>query len=188
MLAILALAAVALAVSGCGKSSKAESTSTSAENTPTTQATTTQATTSTTPAATKTTSTGEVKLKAGAPLSRAVWIAKGDAICARANIARHAQAAKTEAQIVRLIPQVAAHDHLEAVELSKLVPPANRQSDWKILVGDAQKTSEYAIQLGEYAEAKRYDEAQPLFAAAAKVQEQIEAIGRRDGFKKCSVQ
>ena len=180
-LAVLALAAIALALAGCGKSSKTESTATSAATTSApAQTTSTQPATTTAPV-------HEIKLASGAPLARSVWIAKGDAICARAHIVRNAQTAKTEADIVRLVPRVAGYDHLEAVELGRLVPPAGMASDWKVLVNDAQEASELVAKLGEYAAAKRYSrDAQPILAMARRLLRQTEAVAGRDGFKKCS--
>ena len=61
-LAALALAATTLAVSGCGGSSKTEPAKTTASTT-----------------------SGTAKTESGAPLTRAEFIARGEAICAHAN-------------------------------------------------------------------------------------------------------
>ncbi len=178
-LAVAALTAAMLAVAGCG-SSKTEPTATTAAST--------SAQTPPAQATTATASGEEVKLQPGKPLSTAAWIAKGDAICARANIHRHAQAAKTEAEIARIAPQVAGYDHLEAVELSKLAPPTAKTSDWETIVADAQKLSEFASRLAGYTAVKQFHQAEPMMIVAGKLQQELTAIALRDGFKKCSMQ
>jgi hypothetical protein len=176
----LVVVALALSVAGCGGSSKTESSATTAASKPA-QTTAAQTTTATT-------SGQEVKPQSGKPLSTAVWIAKGDAICARANIHRHAQTAKTTQELARLAPQISGYDHIAAVELSKLVPPTAKTSDWNVIVTDAQKLSEFAARVGGYAQVNKFREAEPLMIAAANLQQQLTSIAQRDGFKKCSTQ
>jgi hypothetical protein len=179
-LAAAALAATAVAIAGCGGSSKTGSTATSAAST--------SAQTSSAQTNTPTATSQEIKLQSGTPLSRGVWIAEGDAICARANIHRHAQTAKTDQEIARLAPQVSGYDHIEATELSKLVPPTAKAKDWRVIVTDAQKLSELTARFGEYAQTNKIHEAQPMLIAAANVQQQLTTIAQRDGFKICSTQ
>ena len=178
--AALVLAASALAVAGCGGSSKTESTATSAASTTPSSTTTAQSTAPTT------TTSQVIKIQKGKPLSHTVWITKGDEICAIANLRRHATTAKTEEQVARLAPQISGYDHIEAVELSKLVPPSNMAGDWKLIIANVQKISEFAAQLGEYAQTHRYNAAAPILASAVGVEERLGSIAKRDGFKQCA--
>ena len=180
-LAALALAAITLAASGCGKSSKAESTTTAASATATTAATTTQATTQ------PTTKTTGIIFATGKPLSRKAWIAKGDVICARANAALNTTVIATKADYARVLPQTAGYDHVEAAELSKLVPPPAMEADWKQIVTGIQKFGVYTDQVAEKAKINDLSAAKPILASARVVHEQLAAIAKRDGFKHCSV-
>jgi hypothetical protein len=177
-LAALTLAAIAFAVSGCGGSSKSKSTVTAAATT-STQSTT--AATPTTIAAGK-----EIKIKSGPPLPRAVWIAKGDAICASASAKINSVKATTTQDFARLFPQAAAYEHIEAIEMSKLVPPTANANDWAQMITGVQKFSEYSIKLGGYARENKLTIQQPLLALANATQKQVALIAKRDGFKICS--
>lgn len=86
----------------------------------------------------------------------------------------------------RLFPQAAAYDHLEATELSQLVPPAGKEADWKAVVNGIQKISQLALQAAEYAQQRNYRAAQPIAAQVNAVQHGYAAIAKRDGFKECS--
>jgi hypothetical protein len=174
-LAALTLAATAFAASGCGGSSKSA--------TPATTATSTAAasTTAQTPATSE-----EIKVQSGTPLSKAVWIKKGDAICGRTNAKLKSVKAQTPQEIGRLLPQTAAYEHIEAVELSKLVPPRRQVDDWQQIIAGIQKFSVYSVQAAVYARANHFQDATPLAKAADKVQRQLTAIAKRNGFKVCS--
>lgn len=171
--AALTLGAVALVASGCGgSSSKTGSASTaSAKAAPTT------AIFPTTPA---------VKLASGKPLSRARWIAEGDAICARANTKLAPISIRSTADFGRLLPQIAIYTRAESAELSKLVPPRSMAHDWAQIVNDLRLYSAYGNAIARYALAKNDSAARPLFAAAATLHEKMFAIALRDGFRHCS--
>jgi hypothetical protein len=173
-LAALALATTTLATSGCGGSSK-------------TDAPTTAAVTTTSSATTAAATTGEpITIASGKPLSRSTWIAKGDKICTRANVKLDSTIIRTKQDFARVLPQAASYDHIEAVELSKLVPPAALADDWKQVVNGFQKFGEETAVGGERAQNNELDVAQSIFITARATQERFTKIAKRDGFKVCS--
>jgi hypothetical protein len=174
--ATLMLAATTLAVCGCGGASKTETTaSTTTPAQSTTQAQTTAATTP-----------KEIQVKTGSPLTRATWIAKGDAICMRINAKLAVTNNSTEQDLARNLPVAARYDRLEAAELSKLVPPAPMASDWSKVLKDLQKFATYTTTVAGYARANRFPEATPIVDAGNAVQKELTVIAARDGFKECS--
>lgn len=177
-LAVIGLAAAALTATGCGGSSKKNAASTTAS----------VVTSATTAAQTKPSSTGaEIKISSGKPLSRAAWISKGDTICGRVNVKLSTTSAHTQQDYARLLPQSAAYERQEAVELSKLVPPARMRADWQQVVTDLQKFSELSIRTGEYAAVNKFQSAMPIARAGNKAQEEMVLVAKRDGFKVCSL-
>jgi hypothetical protein len=177
-LAAFGLVAAALVVAGCGKSSKAESTATTA-----TAASTPTATTAPTTTAANVT---HIKVRSGTPLPRTTWIRRGDAICARTNVKLNSTTVKTPQDFARLLPQAAAYDHAEAVELSKLVPPTAMASDWTQVVVGIEKFGELDEKAAEHV-LTNYHLATPILIAANAVQKQWTTIAKRDGFKVCSI-
>jgi hypothetical protein len=185
----LGLAAVALAISGCGGSSKTGSTTASATvatgtastATSTTATTTATTTTPTLPTVTKTT----VKLATGRPLTRTALIAKGDAICARANKKLLAISIKNEDEFVRVLPQVAVYNSTESKELGKLVPPASLAHDWAQIINAAHLYSEYVKHIAAYAQETSYQAASPLVHTAEEVRKQMRTVAGHDGLKHC---
>jgi hypothetical protein len=174
--AALALAATTLAVSGCGGSSKAGSTTTArAATAPATTASTTNAPIPTTP----------VTIASGKPLTRAQWIARGDAICARTNMKLKAISVVSTRDYARVLPQAAIYDRIEATELSKLVPPASMARDWMQIVNGYQLFGDYTSRVAEYAQANNFAPATPLTQMGEKVHKHLAAIAKRDGFKQC---
>src|SRR5215831_13533699 len=117
-LAAVALGATALAAAGCG-SSKAGSAATTAAST-------------TAPV----TSTNTAKLATSAPLSRARWIAGGDAICKQTLAKIETLGFYTPAQLARVLPRAVPYYAAEAEELAKLVPPKSKAHDWEQVVND----------------------------------------------------
>lgn len=198
-LAAIVIAAVALGVSGCGGSSKTGSTTTVA-STPTqtttaqtttaqtTPAQTTSAQTSSTPTTPVLPSTGEpIKIKSGTPLTRRVLIAKAEPICERANAELDSTKIKSIEDYARVLPQTASYDRIEANELSKLVPPAAMAKAWTEIVTGLQKFGEYTEMVAEYAQAKKFTTAVPIFTAGRATHEKLAAIAKRNGFKECAV-
>ena len=176
-LAAMALAGAVLTAVGCGSSSKTGST-TSAAVLPAQSSTAAQTST--------TGSIEEIKVSTGKPLSRAVWIAKADAICGRANVKLSSTTAKTTQDFARLLPQAAGYERIEATELAKLVPPHGREGDWQQIVSALQKFSELSLKAGEYAQVNNWKAATPVAVAGNKAQLEMVAIAKRDGFKVCS--
>jgi hypothetical protein len=172
-LGALALAAAALAGSGCGESSKS--------------ATETTATTaSTAKAASSIPTTATVKLAKGKPLTRASWIAKGDAICAPVDRKLQAASSRSRSEYTSLLPRVALYLRIEAAKLSKLTPPASMRTDAEQLVSGIQLLSEYLSRAGMSFRAGYAGSGNQLFRTALTVQRQPFAIARRDGFTKCT--
>jgi len=183
-LSALVIFAAALAFTGCGGSSKNTNTATTSAQ-PTSAQTTTTTQTATSPT-TPITTAAVIKIQTGKPLSRAAWIAKGDAICAIANTKRHANSARTQAEFLRLLPQSAAYDRTEAEELSKVVPPAAKSDDWKKIVTGFQKFSEISARVAAEATSGRISEATALVPSGNSVDLEITVLAKRDGFKACS--
>jgi hypothetical protein len=179
-IAALGLAVAAFAASGCGGSSKSPSSTTSTSSSSSTPTTTTNTNVSTV-------SNAPLIIATGKPLTRTVWISKGDAICGRTNTKLSATTVKNSEDFARLLPQAALYDRTEAVELSKLVPPPAMAQDWAQIVDGLQKFGELSAKAGEYAQAKNTNEGIPVFAAANKAQQEATAIAKKDGFKVCSV-
>jgi hypothetical protein len=173
-LAALALAASALLAFGCGGSSKAAASNAVAAAT----------TTTTAPAAAPPPTT--VKLATGKPLTRAKWIAEGDAICAHVNTEVAAITAVSASEYGRLIPQIAAYYSTEAYDLSRLVAPAAMAGDGARIVNGIQLLSEYLHRSAQEFQAGDTRTATKRFRAAVAVQKQPIAVARRDGFKKCT--
>jgi hypothetical protein len=167
--AMLALAVAALAASGCG-SSKSGSATTAAQARTSTVSTTAAAPT----------------LATGAPLSRAQWIAAGDAICEGVQAKLNALKSRTTAQLERVLPQAAIYYAAEAESMGKVVPPKAMARDWQQIIDDVHLFGEYtsiAVQnINEH-----HEKFTPSFSAkVASIQTNMIATAKRDGFKWCS--
>ena len=180
-LSALALATIVLTAAGCGSSSKSTTGTTAAASTPSTART---ASIPTPPAQTLPAHT--VKLVTGTPLTRARWIAAGDAICARVNRKVAGNPVVTAADYARLLPEFAAYYSKEATDLSKLVPPASMAHDGEQLVNGLQLLSEYLIKASQPYAAGNTSAGRQLFKAALLVQQRPIAVAKRDGFKQCT--
>ncbi|MGA9285379.1 MAG: hypothetical protein WBV85_08045 [Solirubrobacteraceae bacterium] len=167
-----------MVASGCGGSSKSGSTSTAASAT--------AATTATTATAPPSHAVATLKLSTGKPLTRAEWIAKGDAICARLKTKLAALTVVNEQEYAHVFPQVAVYDNAEAQELSKLVPPTSKAHDWEQILSTAQHYNEYVNKVAGYAEANDFKEAAPLIETATTIHQQMAAEAKQAGFKHCS--
>jgi hypothetical protein len=178
-LTALAVTAGALAVAGCGGSSKGAATS--AASTPSSSSSTQATTVAQVPPTTT------IAIASGTPLSRTAWIAKADAICAHANTKIEANTIKSTQEFATILPQVALYDKTEAAELSQLVPPPSKTNDWKQIVDGLQLFGEYTSRVAEYAQAKNFAAAQPITLQGEKTHKQFVAIAKRDGFKDCAV-
>jgi hypothetical protein len=137
----LALAATALAVCGCGGSSK--------------------------------------------PLTRAELTVKANAICETVNAKLASKTIKSQADIVRVAPELASFEQAALTQLSKLVPPTVLESDWKQFVAGAQTLAENTAKLAEYMKANDLKSAHGLIASSEAVQKQMIATAKRDGLTAC---
>lgn len=171
-LSVLALGAVVLAASGCGGSSKTRSAATPA---------------TTAPAATPPPAAPMLKLASGTPLTRAEWIAKGDAICNRSNIKISSVTVRAMPEYATALPQIVTYERAEAHELSKLVPPASMAHDWAQIVNGLQLDSNYISTLAGYARENKYSNTNPLVEKANSLHKQIAELAKRDGFTRCSI-
>jgi hypothetical protein len=174
-LAIVALAATALGATACGGSSKAGPTATSAAG----------PSQSTTAAQTAPVGSEEIKIATGTPLARAVWIARGNAICKRTNDSLSTTTLRTRSDYARLLPQIAAYYHAQAVELAKLVPSQAMASGWQRIVADLQKIGELAVKFEPAAQGNSNATAS-IYATVGRISNEVHAIAKRDGFKVCS--
>jgi predicted outer membrane protein len=77
------------------------------------------------------TATTASETQSGKPLTRAEWIAAGEAICKRTNAQLGSLHIKSLKDYARVLPQAASYDQAESSELGRLVPPASMASDWK---------------------------------------------------------
>jgi hypothetical protein len=173
-LTAITLALTAIAAAGCG-SSKGGST--------TTAASTTAATTSaTTPIATP-----AVTVATGKPLSRAQWVAAGDAICHRLQNQLASVTSDTTTQFERALPQAVVFYAATAEDLSKLIPPKAAAHDWQAYVNDIHLFGEYTN-----LESRELKKGQKVMAPAvrakvAQLQTDMISRAKRYGFKWCSI-
>ena len=167
-----ALAAIALAASGCGKSA---STTTSAQTASSAQSNSSTTTTTTTTLA------GATK-----PLTRAELIAKADLICKRVNARHAATSFDTKGDYARLLPPLAAYQLAAAAAMRKLTPPPSMAAGWQQIVNDAQTFAEDVAKLGQYAVANKLRAGRAVSLAGAKADEQMLAIALREGFQDCA--
>jgi hypothetical protein len=174
-LVALALAATTLAASGCG-SSKATSTTTS----------TAAAASSTSTASTPTTEQATTTSEPGGALTREELIAKANVICAHANVQLAPISVLVPSDIVRVTPLVAAYNRAAATELGKLMPPASLASDWHLIVANVNKVADNLDIMARHAPKNKLATATPAYRSAAKAQEQVGVITKRDGIKECN--
>jgi hypothetical protein len=171
----LGLAAVALVASGCGGSSKKASTT----------AASTASTTATTPAVSP--PAASIKVASGRPLTQAGWIAKGDAICSRANEKLATSIITSISNAPRVFRQISVYMQIEAQELSKLVPPKPATHDWAQIVNGLQLDSRYQNTMAGYAQEKKFTFANPLVERSANLHKHVAELAGRHGFKECSL-
>ncbi len=173
-LAAVALMGLTLLVSGCGKSSKTESTSTAA-------AATTPTTTSTAPAESTTTSAAT-----GKPLSRSELIAAADAICARSNAKTSVLFAKKIQELETIYPQIALYEGTETKELSQLTPPSSMAADWKRIISDIEQHRRYVTEVAHDIQIKSTNAGRPYHLATVAIEDEM-VTARHAGFKRCSI-
>ncbi len=119
------------------------------------------------------------------PLTRAELTAKANAICKTVTAKIASKSANTEQQLSREANELASFEQTALVGLSKLVPPAELETDWKQFVSGAQTLAENTAKLGEYAKAKNLKAAKALIVSSEETQKQMVAIAKRDGLTAC---
>jgi ABC-type dipeptide/oligopeptide/nickel transport system ATPase component len=124
--------------------------------------------------------------KSAKPLTRAQLIAKADVVCRRINRKLSSITIKSQQDIARVAPKLAAYEQEALTDLTKLVPPMALANDWKEIVAGAQTLADNVAKLGEYAKSNNIKAARPLIASSSKIQQRIQAIAKRDGFQDCS--
>jgi len=124
--------------------------------------------------------------KSSKPLTRAQLISQADAICKRVNAKLKVSKINSKQDIARVVPQLATYEQQALADLGKLVPPASMANDWKTIVAGAQTLADNTAKLGEYAKENKLKAARGLVSTSEKVQQQVQATAKRDGFKECS--
>ena len=87
------------------------------------------------------------------PLTRAELVSKADTICKTVTAKFSTKSPRTVQDIARVAPELAGFEQKALSELSKLVPPADLESDWKQFVAGAEMLAENTSKLGELAKA-----------------------------------
>jgi hypothetical protein len=119
------------------------------------------------------------------PLTRAELTAKANTICKAVTAKMSSKSASTEQQISRVASELASFEQTELADLSKLVPPAELETDWKKFVAGAQTLAENTAKLGEYAKAKNLKAGKALILSSENTQKQMVVIAKRDGLTAC---
>jgi hypothetical protein len=119
------------------------------------------------------------------PLTRAELTAKANAICKTVTAKVSSKSVNTEQQISRVASELASFEQTELADLSKLVPPAELETDWKKFVAGAQTLAENTAKLGEYAKAKNLKAGKTLILSSENTQKQMVVIAKRDGLTAC---
>ena len=119
------------------------------------------------------------------PLTRAELTAKADVICRRVSAKLATKTVKSVQDIARTAPELASFEQVALNELSKLVPPADLESDWKKFIAGAQTLAENTAKLGEYAKANNLKGAGSLITSSEATQQRLLKIVKRDGITEC---
>jgi hypothetical protein len=119
------------------------------------------------------------------PLTRAELTAKANAICKTVTAKISSRSVKTQQDIARVAGELASFEQTALTNLSKLVPPAELEDDWKQFVAGAQTLAENTAKLGEYAKTNNLKGAKGLITSSEATQRQMVAIAKRDGLTAC---
>lgn len=119
------------------------------------------------------------------PLTRAQLTAQANAICKTVTAKIASKSVSTEQQISRVASELASFEQTALTNLSKLVPPAELEADWKRFVSGAQTLAENTAKLGEYAKSKNLKSAKALIVSSESTQKQMVVIAKRDGLTAC---
>lgn len=119
------------------------------------------------------------------PLTHAELVSKASAICKTITAKLAKKSTNSEQEIARVAPELTFFEQKALSELSKLVPPADLERDWKQFVADAEELAENTSKLGEYAKANNLKAARGLITSSETTQHQMQAIAKRDGLTEC---
>jgi hypothetical protein len=124
------------------------------------------------------------------PLTRAELTTKANTICKKVTVKLEGAAKKgidTVQAIAHVAPELSGFEETALVELSKLIPPAELEGDWKAFVAGAQTLAENTSKVGEYAKANDLKSAKSLIKSSNATQKQMVGIAKRDGLKECEL-
>ncbi len=119
------------------------------------------------------------------PLTHAELVSKANAICKTVTAKLATKRANSVQDIARVAQELASFEQQALSELSKLVPPANLESDWKHFIADAELLAENTSKLGEYAKTNDLKAARGLITSSDTTQHQMQAIAKRNGLTEC---
>ncbi|MFZ2112973.1 MAG: hypothetical protein WAU77_04490 [Solirubrobacteraceae bacterium] len=119
------------------------------------------------------------------PLTHAELVSKANAICKTVTAKFATRSANSVQDIARVAPELADFEQKALSELSKLVPPADLESDWKQFIASAEMLAENTSKLGEYAKANNLKAAGQLIRSSETTQRQMQAIAKRNGLTEC---
>lgn len=119
------------------------------------------------------------------PLTRAELTAKANAICKTVAAKISSKSANTQQEIARVASELASFEQTALTNLSKLVPPAELEGDWKQFIAGAQTLAENTAKLGEYAKANKLKAARALITSSEVTQKQMMAVAKHDGLTAC---
>ena len=119
------------------------------------------------------------------PLTRAELTAKANAICKTVTAKISSRSIKSQQDIARVAGELAGFEQTALTNLSKLVPPAELEDDWKKFVAGAQTLAENTAKLGEYAKMNDLKAAKGLIVSSEATQKEMVTIAKRDGLHAC---
>jgi hypothetical protein len=136
--------------------------------------------------ATATTSTKPEHPSSTASLTKSQLIAAADAICGRVNQMIFSNPYRSQADIPRLAPQIAALEQSSVEEMAKLVPPASLAHDWQQILADSRRRARDTAKLGELAGKGGMKQVGLLLSRDAPIETRLLSTAQRDGFQVCS--
>lgn len=119
------------------------------------------------------------------PLTQAELTAKADTICKSVGAKLANKSVNSIQGIAQTAPQLASTEQGALSELSKLVPPATMEADWKTFITGAQTLAENTAKLGEYAKSNNLKSARTLIVSSEATVKQMTAIAQKYSIKNC---
>ncbi|HEY3971055.1 MAG TPA: hypothetical protein VGL79_06610 [Solirubrobacteraceae bacterium] len=112
-------------------------------------------------------------------------MSKANAICKTVTAKFATKSVRSVRDVARVAPELASFEEEALSGLSKLVPPANLESDWKQFVASAETLAENTSKLGEYAKANNLKAARAVITSSETAQHQMQTIAKRNGLTEC---